>query len=243
MDLSYEKKYHLLEKSHWWFQKRREMVVALLTDIDKKAAILDVGCAGGRLLEDLEILGFENTYGLDISETAIALCKENGRKNAFVMDGGNTTFEDEMFDVLVASDSLEHIENDEQALEDWFRILKPGGKLIVFVPAYQFLWSDHDVVNHHFRRYTCTNLQQKVKAAGFEIKRAGYWNGSLFPPIAVVRLFQRLFKSKGKREDDLSLPPKFVNTTLRGVLHVENKVVKSVGLPFGVSAFVIVEKK
>src|SRR5207253_9325776 len=125
--------------------------------------ILDIGCAGGPLLLDLKNAGFYNLYGVDVSEKAAEVCKQRGLENVYVMDGHNPEFEENSFDVIIASDSLEHLQDDMLALKNWNRLLKPGGELYVFVPAFMYLWSKHDVVNQHFRRYTAVELKRKME--------------------------------------------------------------------------------
>ena len=126
----------------------------------KESLILDIGCSSGIFLKDLERLGFkiENLFGIDISEKAIANCKSNGIQNAFVMDAQNITLL-EKFDIIIASDCLEHLQDDIKAINNWKSLLKNGGLMYVFVPAFQSLWSYHDEVNKHFRRYTKIELR------------------------------------------------------------------------------------
>ena len=152
-------------------------------------------------------------------------------------------FKDDEFDVLVVSDVLEHLKNDELALSEWHRILKSGGKLIVFVPAFQFLWSPHDETNFHYRRYSKTSLKKRFKEAGLETIRGSYWNFSLFVPVCVMKIFQRLFTRKGKDlPNQLYEVNEFTNKCLLGLLRLENKFLRKFNFPVGVSVFVIGEK-
>jgi SAM-dependent methyltransferase len=239
MDKEYEEKYHQIEEWNWWFIARRKTVLSLLKGVDKKARILDIGCAGGPLLNELKNLGFENASGADFSEEAVAKCKQRGLQ-AYQMDAQDLKFESNSFDVLIASDSLEHLEFDEKALKNWFSILKPGGKLMVFVPAYMFLWSEHDTVNHHFRRYTKTNLKRKMQEAGFKVERSGYWNFAMFFPTSIFRVLQQIknkISPSKKPKDQLESFNPFINKVLISWLNVENGVFKSMPFPCGVSAF------
>lgn len=245
MDKSYEQKYHDIEEWNWWFVARRRAILSLLKDTDKKAKILDVGCAGGPLLNELKQHGFTNTSGIDFSAEAVAKCKSRGL-DAYQMDAHNLEFAANTFDVLIASDSLEHLENDEKALESWNKVLKPGGKIFVFVPAYMFLWSEQDTVNFHYRRYTKAELVKKMEKAGFEVKRKGYWNFAVFFPTAVFRLLQRV-KNKiapsKEAKDQLSGFGGFSNSLLKGWMNFENKIFKVLPFPCGVSVFVEATKK
>ncbi|MEO8762192.1 MAG: class I SAM-dependent methyltransferase [Bacteroidia bacterium] len=244
MDKEYEEAYHQIEEWNWWFVSRRKAILSLLKNTDKKTKILDIGCAGGPLLNDLKKEGFENISGADFSEEAVAKCKQRGLQ-AYEMDAHNLQFEPNSFDMLVASDSLEHLEFDEKALKNWFTILKPGGKLLVFVPAYLFLWSEHDTVNHHYRRYTKTELTHKLEQAGFTVKRSGYWNFMMFFPTAVFRILQQV-KNKisptKKPKNQLESFNPVVNKILITWLKVENAIFKTMPFPCGVSVFAEVTK-
>ncbi|MHB8262021.1 MAG: class I SAM-dependent methyltransferase [Bacteroidia bacterium] len=239
MDKEYEEKYHQIEEWNWWFIARRRTILNSLKNKDKKATILDIGCAGGPLLNELKNQGFENVKGADFSEEAVAKCKQRGLQ-AYQMDAHNLQFEPNSFDVLVASDSLEHLEFDEKALKNWFSILKPGGKLMIFVPAYMFLWSEHDTVNHHFRRYTRTELIHKLHRAGFKVKRSGYWNFAMLFPTSVFRILQKtknLISPTKKPKDQLESFNPFINKILISWLNIENRIFKSLPFPCGVSVF------
>jgi SAM-dependent methyltransferase len=245
MDIQFEEKYHQLEKEMWWFRSRRNMVISML-GLNHEAKIIDIGCSGGALLEELANEGYpkENLYGIDISEKAIEICHKKGFVNCVTLDGANVTLQKNSFDIVIASDCLEHIEQDGEALESWFHLLKPEGIAIIFVPAFMFLWSGHDEINHHFRRYTKTELSDKMKKAGFKIDKSGYWNSLLFLPAASVRLGKKaLFgKDKVKAGDDLKQPPALINTALTKLLFFENKLHKVMPFPFGVSVFAVGRK-
>lgn len=249
MELEYEKTYHEVERDHWWFKSRRNMLLRLLADVPRDARILDIGSSSGMMLQELKKMGFnpDNLYGVDISEIAIDNCHKNGFTNTFVMDAHDITFEKQSFDLIYSSDCLEHLERDEEALANWYSLLKPGGQIIIFVPAYQFLWSKHDDVNLHYRRYTSSNLSKKLKKQNFKVKKAGYWNFLLFLPIAGVRLLGNVFgsKSNGNTDDmegDIKMPGKITNSVLKGVVNTENKMIPGMRFPFGVSTFCIAER-
>ena len=128
MEPIFESKYHLLEKNHWWFVSRRDIIFTLLEQlkVGKEKKILDIGCSGGILIESLRDQGYINIHGIDISEKAIDVCKTRGINTVLVSPGEATNFSDNEFDVIIASDILEHIEDDNKALNEWYRILKPG---------------------------------------------------------------------------------------------------------------------
>ena len=244
MNKNYESVYHNEEEKNWWFVARRDMLLRFFEkyDVPKNAYILDIGCAGGSFLIDLKNRGYNNLYALDYSAEAIELARPRGIENAFVMDGHNPEFSEEMFDVIISSDSLEHLERDEIALGNWYRILKKGGLGFILVPAYNFLWTAHDDINYHFRRYTRSGLVKKVRVAGFKAIFAGYNYCLLFLPTSVVRLAMKLFKRKVKNEGQILMLPTWVNNALITYQKLENSIGRLVGFPFGVSVFVVVRK-
>lgn len=243
MEKDFEKKYHDVETEHWWFKSRRKYILDLIKNAPKDSKILDIGCSSGIFLKDLEMLGFDlnNLFGVDISENAIANCKANGIKNAFVMDAQNITI-DEKFDIIISSDCLEHLEDDKIALENWNSLLKIDGKMYIFVPAFQSLWSYHDVVNMHFRRYTNAELKSKLKTQNLEIIKSSYWNFTLFLPVYLFRRITAFYQKDKTGTIDISIGNRFVNNILLQLLVFENKLLKFVDFPFGVSAFCIAKR-
>ncbi|MGZ3883607.1 MAG: methyltransferase domain-containing protein [Bacteroidia bacterium] len=241
MDLEYEIKYHQKEESNWWFLGRRDAILKLFASKNRDLKILDVGCAGGALLLDLKAIGFTNVYGVDVSEKAVEVCKQRGVPHAFVMDGHAPEFEESSFDIIIASDSLEHLKDDMLALHNWNKLLKPGGELFVFVPAFMYLWSEHDVINQHFRRYTAAELKRKLQESGFSVVNYTYWNFLMYFPTTAYRLFQRLKYSFVKNEapqDHLKDFNPAINAFLIKLIKAENAVFTRLGLPVGVSAYV-----
>ncbi len=241
MDKEYEKQYHQAEQAHWWFVARREAIVRLLRSWPPDSRILDIGCSGGVLMRELMRRGFQDVTGIDFSREAIDTCTAAGIPNVFQMDAHRVTFPMQSFDVIISSDCLEHLERDGEALKNWYSMLKPGGVMILFVPAFQFLWSDHDVINHHYRRYTVSGLSRLLRSAGFRVIRRGYWNFLLFFPAALVRILRPA--STHHPRSDLDNPPRCVNGILKTVMKVENFVFRHVSFPIGISAFVLSGKE
>ena len=243
MEKDFEKKYHDVEIDHWWFKSRRKYLLDLLKDAPKDSKILDIGCSSGIFLKDLENLGFkpENLFGIDISEVAIENCKANGLQHCFVMDAQNITLT-ETFDIIIASDCLEHLEDDKKALKNWKSLLNIGGQMYVFVPAFMSLWSYHDTINMHHRRYTNTELKSKIQAENLEIQKASYWNFFLFLPVYGFRKMTSVFQKNKKGESDISIGNAFVNSTLLKLIVFENKLLKVMNFPFGVSTFCIAKR-
>ncbi len=243
MELDYEKKYHDVETGNWWFVSRRKYLLDLLKDTPRGSKIIDIGCSSGIFLKDLEQIGFkpENLFGVDISEKAIENCKNNGIQNAFVMDAQNITLF-EKFDIIIASDCLEHLQDDIKAINNWKSLLKNGGLMYVFVPAFQSLWSYHDDVNQHYRRYTKSELNTKLSNEKLTILKASYWNFSLFLPVYIYRKIS-VFFPQSKKEEGQIVGNTYANFILLRLILLENKLLKYINFPFGVSAFCIVKKE
>ena len=174
MEGDYTAKYYNLEKDHWWFAGRRKLILKLLKDVSRDSKVLDIGCSGGVLIQELANEGLKNLVGIDADQSAVLLAR-NRELNVMLVDAIKTNFEDENFDMIIAADVLEHIENDDQALKEWNRILKKGGKIIILVPAFMFLWRKHDEENQHKRRYSKKQLLKKLKGAGCPQYRHGMY--------------------------------------------------------------------
>ena len=242
MNSEYERKYHLLEKRHWWFLARRDIICFLLRFCKKDSKILEIGCSGGVLLECLKKEGFNNIFGIDKSPEAIKKCKEKGIENASGKDATNTGFSENSFDIVIASDILEHIENDFEAVGEWNRILRQNGILIMFVPAFKFLWSGHDEKSQHFRRYSKSRLKEILKKNNFKTERMSYWNFFLFFPIAAVRIIKKIIL-RNFSDDDLNNSNAFLNNFLFNIVRFENYLLRFVNFPLGVSLFVVAKKQ
>lgn len=244
MNKDYEITYHDVEKRHWWFKSRREYILKLIKNIPLDSKILDIGCSSGIFMIDLINNGYkkENLFGVDISEKAILNSKANGLLNTYVMDAQNISL-NEKFDLIVASDCLEHLKMDELALVNWVELLKPGGILIVFVPAFHALWSYHDELNMHFRRYTKKELIDKInKLNNVTIKKSGYWNFFLFIPVLIFRKLNQLLVSKQNIANDIKMPNKVTNSLFYYLIKFENKLLSYTAFPFGISTFSIIKK-
>lgn len=243
MEESYTTKYHILEESHWWFLARRDIIFKLIKDYHKDSHILEIGCSGGPLIKFLQRQGFENVKGIDINKRAIEICKQKGINNVEVADGLETGLGDQQFDIVIASDVLEHIQDENKALFEWYRILKQGGQLIIFVPAFKFLWSHHDELNRHYKRYSKSGLVKALIKNGFIVERASFWNFSLFLPASLVRLSQRIFGNGKSASGQLNKITPFMNKILEKILKFENKLLSGgIDLAIGISVFAIARK-
>jgi SAM-dependent methyltransferase len=204
---------------------------------------LDIGCSGGPLLKLLLSQGYSQVLGIDISRKAIQLCKERDLKNVYLMDGVKSEFDSEKFDLIIASDVLEHTKDDKKAIKEWKRILKKGGVIICFVPALRFLWSDHDDRSGHYRRYTKRSLEFLFEINNFKIIRSSYWNIILFLPILFFRFLLNFPLMRKFSVNQLKESHYLLNLLLTQLLRIENALL-SIGInyPLGVSVFVIAQK-
>lgn len=246
MQPQYEAQYHRLEDAHWWFVGRRHFIREFIESAaGHDASILDVGCASGQLILELRSSGYERVTGIDISPNAIAASRRCGLGDTHVMDAQRTTFPDESFDIIAASDVLEHLTDAPGAVREWRRLLRPGGTLIVMVPAFAFLWSQHDEANQHVQRFTRPGLVRLLSSNGLAVKWSSYWNLVLFFPAAVVRLLERLRPKRGRSAvGDLSSAPHWINSLLVALLRLENRLLlRGVRYPVGLSVAVTAAKE
>jgi SAM-dependent methyltransferase len=238
MEKDFYRAYYALEGSHWWFVGRRRIFLALLEQalagLPPPLEVLDFGCGTGAFLEHLERFG--TVSAVDGDPDAVRFCHERGRSEVrHVGPAEPLPFADESFDLVTTLDVIEHIEDDVSALRELRRVLRPGGLLLVAVPAFMFLWGDQDEISHHFRRYTAPSLRRSLRAGGFEVAKTSYFNTWLFPPIAVVRVVRRLLRTPDARRTDFDVGPRWLNLALAAVFGSEACIVARRRLPFGVS--------
>jgi SAM-dependent methyltransferase len=180
---------------------------------------------------------FGSVDALEVDDTARALAEKRLGKTVFSaplpeLEG----IPQRHYDLVAAFDVVEHISNDEAAIGSIARLLKPGGKLVLTVPAHQWMWSAHDVVNHHYRRYSRTGLKRLIDGSLLKLETIGYFNSLLFPVAVAERLASKL---RGKDEADLSLPPAPLNQALERVFAAERALIGRVPLPPGLSLFAV----
>lgn len=230
----------ILENFYWWFKGRRKIVLSSLRGL-KPQRILEVGCGTGANLPlfDGEIVG------LDISLKALALAKRR-KGDALLVQGRaeSLPFKEGTFDLVLALDLLEHLPDDLKGLREMHRVLKKGGTLLVSVPSYKFLWSDHDEALGHFRRYTKREIKVKLEEAGFVLKFISHAIVLPFFPIAFFRLLQKILRKANKKpRSSLIILPPFLNDFLYSLLVREaNLLARGVSFPFGVSIICRAEK-
>ncbi|MEM6399658.1 MAG: class I SAM-dependent methyltransferase [Cyanobacteria bacterium P01_D01_bin.116] len=244
MEKEFYLQYASVEDKHWWFVARRQIIQQVIRKLDlpKNAQILEAGCGTGGNLQMLSRYGQVSAMELD----EIACQFANQRQVTQVKRGSlpdDIPFNSD-YDLILILDVIEHLDNDLSALEALYYKLKPGGYLLVTVPAYKFLWSQHDEINHHKRRYRLKGLKQVAKKAGYEVNYASYFNTFLFPLVAIVRSLAKLLpkQNKGKISSDLVLPSKSVNKILKLLFASERYFINRFNLPFGVSVLLLAQK-
>ena len=249
MERSYYQEYFFFEQDNWWFVSRRRILVSLLRHFLPRRndlQILDAGCGTGINLEYLAEFG--NVVGADNSEEAIEFCRKRGNASVVRTDLCDLEWKDDHFDLVTALDVIEHIDRDEVAVRELARVTKPGGHLLVTVPAFPALWSEHDEINHHRRRYRAATLRDLLLSHGCEIVKFTYMNAFLFPIAYAVRTWQQLrHRIFGKsahppRTDFVDYHP-VVNAILTAIFTAETPLVTFAGLPFGLSIVCIARKR
>jgi len=234
-----------LEDTYWWYVARRAIVLALLKRYppavpEGEPVILDVGCGTGATLQGLSHYGY--VMGLDSARYALQCCRKRGHRALVQARGEALPIADESADVITALDLLEHVPDDAAALREFARVLKPGGVLIITVPACPFLWSEHDEALDHLRRYRAARLRRIIADSGLTIARLSPLITALLLPIAVLRLLQRLGPRKQGPQTALIVPPKSVNSLLIRLLLLENRWLLRLNLPVGVSLMAVARK-
>lgn len=232
----FEEQYDLFEKDWWWFVGRHDLISKIFSTLRlENNRVLEIGCSSG---ENSKIFnGSINYYGIDISLNAI---KRGNSNNLILSDANHIPFFDKTFDVVLLLDVLEHIEDDVSTIREAHRILKDGGFMLVLVPAFKFLWNEHDILNEHKRRYTKKDLIVKINKK-FDIVRISYWNFFLFVPVALMKIIKRV--SMKKTADFVELPDTINDILFLNILKIENYLIqKKIYIPIGVSIICICKK-
>lgn len=228
-----------LQERHWWFQGRREIISALLEQIlpatPEPPAILEAGCGYGGNLALLAQFGAVCGFELDASARDYAATMIDAPVEFGVLPE-QPGFADRRFDLIVMFDVLEHIEDDIAALLRLRAMLKPGGLIFVTVPALPWLWSKHDEIHHHKRRYSRRSLEQTLRAARLVPEKVGFFNSLLLPLAIGQRLVGKLSGREGRVDE---MPPQALNAVLSAIFGLERKVVGKVAMPVGLSLFAV----
>ena len=230
-----------LDQDHWWFLARRRILKRLIERVvrlPRKAKILEVGCGTGHNLAMLKSFGSLEASELDRCARAVANRRLPGKvKNARLPD--LSMFKRNGYDLIALLDVLEHVPDDLASLRAIHMRLKPGGALLLTVPANPWMWSAHDAAHHHFRRYTRRQLEELFLRSGLEVQLLSYFNTLLFPLVAAARVVGKITR---KESADDKLPGAPVNAMLDRVFGLEAGLIGRLPMPFGVSLVAIVRR-
>ena len=249
MDERFANKYAELEENHWWFKGRREILQTLLQkhlNWDSVEQLLEVGVSSGVNLYSLYPLAQNKLFGVEPFEPNRKIADSRGDIDVYA--GTAETLPEEIqsrqFDVITMFDVLEHTEGDVFVLETRRNKLSDDGKLILTVPAYNFLWGEQDIVSHHYRRYTKGMLENHLHSAGYRVSYASYFNTFLFPPIVLFRLIDRL-KTKEEYDEfgNFRIGNPLMDKWLYRIFRNEKNWLKYLRFPFGISLFTIATPK
>lgn len=240
MDRAVYDQMRAIEQDHWWFAARRAILSGQLDlmGLDGEARILEVGCGTGGNLEMLSRYG--RVTGVEPDEETRVYAQS--RCGTPVLSGTLPLGLPELepgFDLIAALDVLEHVDEDAASVAALAGLLRPGGRMLATVPANAWMWSRHDALHHHKRRYTRPQIEGLFRAAGLKLRKASYFNSLLFPAIASARLLQPLTGGEGR---DDAMPSPLVNRTLKAVFAAEAPLLRHLSLPFGVSILVVAER-
>jgi len=230
-----------LDQRHWWYRGRRRVLAELLrrtVTLPKRAKILELGCGTGHNLAMLSQFGVVDALELDEEARNIAE-KRLGHRVMSAPLPEIQEVADGAYDLIGAFDVIEHIDDDQAALASIASKLKHGGTLVLTVPAHPWLWSAHDTVNHHKRRYSKRALKQLIDRSPLKLEKIGYFNSLLFPLAVAKRVTSKL---SGSKDASIGLPSPPVNSALERTFAAERHLIGRVGLPPGLSLFAVAKQ-
>jgi len=228
------------EKSFWWYVARRKIIFSAMTKMNvSKGNILELGSGTGGNVSFLSRFG--SYTGIEKEQIAINYAKTKFPDTKFIQGALPQIFNEitEKYNTIVLLDVIEHIEDDLKTLKSTASLLKENGFLIMTMPAFPFLWSNHDVVHHHHRRYTKKALFTLCQDSGYSIKYHSYFNFLLFPIILSIRFFKKIFNLKSSDDKPTS---NIINKVLIKIFGFESLLIPHLRLPFGLSHIIILKK-
>ncbi|MCW5850841.1 MAG: class I SAM-dependent methyltransferase [Anaerolineae bacterium] len=262
MNLDEYARMYAAEDKHWWYVGMRETTLGLLNghlqprgstlpkvsepsggyEETRRPRILDAGCGTGGLLARLSEEGW--AVGVDLSATALGWAQRRTLPNLGLASVESLPFRDGVFDLVTCIDVLYHLQvhEDMTALREFRRVLRPGGYLLVKVPAFEALRGQHDKTVHTHHRYRLSEMCAKLQASGFRVERATYANTLLLPAAATKRFLENVFPLAAEGTSDVQMPPAWLNTILTHILLLEARLVREVNLPVGVSAIALAQR-
>jgi len=232
-----------VDERHWWYRGRREVIRSELDSLPlpTPAEVLDAGCGSGRTMQELEAYG--TVRGIELDEAAAEMARARGHGDVAIGRLEQLPWPDATFDLITSLDVIEHTPDDREALAELRRVCRPGGWLLVTVPAHQALWSGHDEANHHYRRYSRSMLRSAAAGAGWSVTRITSFNSVLLAPAAAVRLARRRFPARNGAAEDLTIPPWWLNELLERPLRIEaGWLGRGHTLPLGLSLLAVLRR-
>jgi len=230
------------DQVHWWYVARRKILADLIrreADLPKDARILEIGCGTGHNFAMLRDFGRLDALEVDAEARALA----STRLGSPVGDAPLpelTGVPDRSYDLIALLDVLEHVDGRPESLRSIAAKLAPGGKILITVPAYQWMWSAHDLAHHHKLRYSKKGLRRDAEAAGLKVRKIGFFNSLLFPIAAAVRILGKMI---GKTSSDDNLPPRPLNAVFQKIFGLERHMIGRVPFPAGVSLFALLSTR
>ncbi|MDX2169846.1 MAG: class I SAM-dependent methyltransferase [Deltaproteobacteria bacterium] len=251
MDEGLYGRFFAIEERYWWSVGTRRLFFALLDGLAlrRTARVLDVGCGTGIMLHELAAR-FDAPLGLDYSALALQFCRQRGLRGLARGDATRLPYATDALDLVLALDVVEHLDDDGACLAELARVCRPGGHVLVHVPAFPFLWSDKDVLNHHRRRYRRAALRRLVTGAGLQVRHLTHFNTTVFPLAAGLALTRRERAPGAAADapaaaaslDTLYGLPAPLNAALTGMLGLEGRLARRLALPFGMSLVCLARK-
>lgn len=231
-----------LERDHWWYVGRRKLFADLIRqlNVDCGEPVLDIGTSSGTNLRLLRDLGFSDVTGLDFSEEAIRFCSEAGLGQVRRGDITEMPFQNDQFSLVLATDIIEHVDDDAKALREVARVLKPGRTALITVPAFPSLWGFQDDVSLHKRRYRMRPLIERIQSAGLQPRQSFHFNYLLFGPIWSARQVMKVWRHGYRSESEVNNP--LMNRILTAIFGWDVKLAPRFAPPFGVSILVTAQK-
>jgi SAM-dependent methyltransferase len=240
MEQNFSEDYQDYIKWHWWFQGRKKILEKYIQKNligEKNPKILSIGSTQF----DYSLLSPFGNVHFSSKQDETYNTSEHIAKKLIFSELPDLPFASNTFDFVSALDVIEHIEEDEESLQELGRVVKSGGRVLITVPAYEWPWSPHDDQNNHKRRYTLTQMRQKLKSSGLSVIDQSYFNTFLFAPIALVKVLEQFFPSlffSGSSSFEKNQPG-FINTVLSWIFGLESALLPTYEFPFGISLVVV----
>jgi SAM-dependent methyltransferase len=234
-----------VEEHHPWYQARMVLIREIIeNNVLKNSNILDFGCGSGAVLEMLKKIGYTNLRGLDVSSDFIKIAKKRGLK-ADLIKSDHVNLGSKKYDLILLLDVLEHVENDKALLRKMKSSLRKNGRILITVPAHQFLWRIHDEANQHYRRYSRKKLINLIASSNSKVIYLRWWNSTLFFPLFMASIFGKIKRvlniNSLHSTFGFTIPPNYISRILFKVLSFESKS-KVMGKLIGVSLVVYLKK-